>query len=157
MSIGVQDLIDNWEQVRNLVRASHRGSELSSLASLTDEKETWEVFAALIGYSQETREDLATILSQIPDDIPVNDAAWYAAPFLRYAGRFNISRLDQFLPAVYSVKRKLGRVPILESSEVQLERCLRNAKTVEDFLKCISGQEQEQKPKAYEAGAGDEY
>jgi hypothetical protein len=160
MPIDVQDLIDNWERVRNLVMTSHGGSELSPLASLADEKETWEVFAALIGYSQETRENIAAILSQIPDDLAATPIAGIVVPFLRYASGFEISPLSRFLPAVYEVKSKLGRAPILETSEAHLERCLKNSGgDIEEFLKCISEQArgQEQNRKAFEVGAGDDY
>lgn len=154
MPIDVQELIDNWEKVRNLVRASHRDSAISSLASLTDEKEVWEVFACLIGYSYETRQDLPAILYQIPDDLPMNLTAWQSAPFLQYAHGFNISPIYEFLPAVYTVKRKVGYVPILNVSEPQLERCL-DKTSLEEYLKCISEQKREKEQKAFGVGADD--
>jgi hypothetical protein len=137
MKFNVADFIGEWEAVRDMTK-SHASSRVASeLSVLGDERENWEVFACLIGYSQKEEKGLDTILSEIPD-IHLDESTWDSVPFLRYSAYYSRSPMQSFIQAVNDIKYRLGG-SISLSSESQIEHCLAlYSNDPPAFLQCLA-------------------
>ena len=148
MSINVQFLIDDWEQIRIITpplstpllgRNPKLFEEVAELSRLSRRKEVWEVFICLMGYSQKARKNPNDVIRDISiKHIEKDLSKWNEEPFLSYCRTFKTVPRGAFLEAIRGLAKEVSFV----TTSVTLERfqeCKRlHDNKIADLMKCLA-------------------